>query len=196
MPTALENALASSAPRIGIFFRLSVDPIVRLWLGVGNCDAGIDVADGAGATYSGLGEMVNLPSLTQLVNGAADRVEFHLSGVSRRVLQLASSESDEVKGAALLVGIGVFAADWQLITAPTWLRRFTVDYLSVQFENPSDGTPVRTITLSARTMLTGRRRPGLSYFTDRDQQAKSPGDAFCERSVLYSQDATKTWPRF
>lgn len=197
MTITLADALASGAPRIGIFFRLAVDPVIRLWLGVGDCKAGIDATDGDGATYHGLGEMINVPTFSQLVNGAADRVEFQLSGISQRTLALASTDADEVKGAALLIGLGVFDSDWQLIAQPTWIRRLTADFISIKLDSPGgDRPPVRTLTLSARTFLTGRRRPALSFFTDRDQQAKSPGDAFCQRTVLYSAQAVKTWPRF
>ena len=43
----------------------------------------------------------------------------------------------------------------------------------------------RTVSLSTRTMFTKRRRPGLSFFTDGEQQQLSPGDRFCENAVRY-----------
>lgn len=194
--TALDTALASTNPRVGIFLRLDlVGSVQRLWLGVGDCEAGIDADDGAGATYHGLGELLGVPQFQQLVNGTAERVTFALSGVSASVVALANNHADDVKNVPLLVGIGVFGPDWQLLAAPTWLRRFVVDYLSVS-QDPTDGEPIRTLSLSARSFLTGRRRPGLSFYTDRDQQALSAGDRFCERTPIYSQEVTKVWPRF
>jgi len=195
MTLTVAQALASQRPRLGIFFRLHIDPVVRLWLGVGHAVAGIDADDGAGATYKGLGTMLNLPALNQLVNGAADRVEFTLAGVSSEIMAMASTEADEVKGAALLIGVGVFDANWQLIAQPTWLRRFIADFVKVEMDSGEDGI-TRAVVISARTFLTGRRRPGLSYWTDADQQALHPGDKFCERTVLYSQETMKPWPRF
>jgi hypothetical protein len=191
----VDQALASGSPRLGVFFRLGITPPARLWLGVGNCEAGIDAEDGDGAVYNGLGEMLGVPAFQQLINGTAERVEFRLSGVSARIAQLASSESADVKGVPLLVGLGVFGADWQLLADPTWLKRLTVDYLSIEQEGGGGGV-VRSVSLSARSFLTGRRRPGLSYFTDAEQQGRSPGDRFCERTGLYSAEVTKTWPRF
>lgn len=193
--TTLAQALASGSPRLGIFFRLGIVPPARLWLGVGNCEAGIDAEDGAGATYNGLGEMLNVPAFQQLINGTAERVEFRLSGVSRRIAEMASSESADVKGVPLLVGLGVFGADWQLLADPTWLKRLTVDYLSVEQRGGREGA-VRTISLSARSAFTGRRRPGLSYFTDAEQQARSAGDLFCNRVAAYSIDVQKAWPLY
>ena len=35
------EVLKSGMQRIGIFFRLNVDPVVRLWLGVGKIDPGV-----------------------------------------------------------------------------------------------------------------------------------------------------------
>lgn len=196
MVMTLAEALATSNPRIGIFVRLDIDPPARFWLGVGDCRVGIDATDGTGAIYNGLGEVLNLPAFQQLVNGTAERVEFNLAGVSQRVLQLASTEADDVKGVALLIGIGVFGSDWQMLGNPTWIRRFTVDYLTVEYDQPPGGTPTRTISLSARTFFTGRRRPPLGYYTDYDQQRISPTDRFCERCSIYSQEVTKVWPRY
>lgn len=195
MTLTYAQALASPAPRVGIFFRLSVDPIIRLWVGLGDCQAGIDATDGSGATYSGLGAMVNLPALAQLVNGAADRVSFNLSGVTQRIATLAASEQTEVRGVTLMVGFGLFDGNWQLIQQPTWLRRLTVDYLSVSRDQTGEQA-VWTVSLSARSFLTGRRRPGLSYFTDDDQQARHSGDLFCKHATLYSQEVMKAWPRY
>lgn len=195
MALTYDEALASPNPRVGIFFRLEIDPVFRLWLGIGDCEAGIDATDGSGATYSGLGEIINVPAFQQLINGAADRVSFALNFVSQEVAALASRDANEVKGVTLMMGFGLFDGDWQLIADPTWLRRFTVDYLTVSKEATA-GDAVWSLSLQARSFLTGRRRPGLSYFTDADQKARYPTDRFCERASLYSADVVKTWPKF
>jgi hypothetical protein len=193
--TTVAQALASNAPRLGIFFRLGFATPLRLWLGVGDINAKLDVTDGTGATYSGLGQIIDLPALQQLINGAADRVTFHLSGVSPDVLTVASTEADAVKGISLNLGIGVFGTNWQLLADPTWIKRLFVDYLTVDRQDSKDGS-VRTVALACRTVMTGRRRPGLSYFTDDEQQSRSPGDLFCNQVARYSVDVTKVWPRF
>lgn len=203
MATAYDTALAAGAPRVGVFFRLEVDPVFRFWLGIGDCQAGIDATDGAGASYSGLGQMVGLPALQQLVNGAADRVEFKLSYVSQRVAALASAEHSDVKGASFRVGLGLFDAQWQLIQQPQWLKSFVIDFLSIERDQTqgeavwtlTQGEAVWTLSLSARSLFTGRRRPGLGFWTDADQQARHSGDKFCQRSVLYSVDVQKAWPK-
>jgi hypothetical protein len=193
--TTWPEGLASTQPRIGIFLRLEVEPMLRLWLGVGDCRAGIDATDGAGEIYLGLGTVLDLPAFQQLVNGTADRLTIGLSGVDQRVGQMATVEADEVKNTVLRIGVGLFDADWQTIGAPRWLRRFVVDYLSVARGHVGERA-TWTVSLSARSFLTGRRRPGLGYWSDHDQQQRSPGDRFCERTSAYSADVQKAWPRF
>ena len=200
-PATFATAVASGAPRIGIFFRLELPSgHIRLWLGVGDCPAAIDVTDNGGATYQGLGEIVNLPVFQQLINGAADRIELKVAGVSQRLLAMAATEADDIKGVRVLVGVGAFGPSWQLVAQPTWLRRFVVDYLSVEqaplLDVKGSAHAVKTIGLSLRTAFTGRRRPGLSYFTDEEQQARSPGDRFCEHVARYDREVSKVWPRF
>jgi hypothetical protein len=193
---AFDAALKSGNPRVGIFFRLAIDPPFRMWLGIGDCQAGIDAADGAGAIYLGLGEVVGLPAFQQVLNGAADRIDIKLSGVSQRIIDTATMEADEVKGVPLNIGVGVFDEDWQLVGAPVWIKRLIVDYLSISGDGGGPDRPaMRTVSLSARTIFTARRRPGLAFFTDSDQQQAHPGDRFCENAVHYSRQVSKTWPR-
>jgi hypothetical protein len=53
---------------------------------------------------------------------------------------------------------------------------------------------MRVIELSVGSLFTGRRRRGLSYLTNRDQQARHSGDKFCQRVSLNGQE--KVWPTF
>lgn len=193
MAVTYDQVLASSAPRIGIFLRFGFDTPVRLWLGIGNITAAIDTTDGTGAVYAGIGEVVGLPALQQLINAKAERVEFRLSGVSQTAVSMATTEADDVKGIALNVGVGVFGADWQLVQEPTWVRRLIIDYLSTATESTEAGQ-VRTVSVSARSAFTGRRRPTLSFYTDAEQRQRSADDRFCERASLYSSETIKAWP--
>jgi hypothetical protein len=198
MTAAFDDALASGNPRIGIFFRLGItmadgEPF-RMWLGIGDCEAGIDAEDGDGAIYKGMGEMLNVPAFQQLINGVAERVSFSLSGVPPRAVELASAEADDVRGVALNIGLAVFDQDWQIVESPIWLKRFVVDFLTLQREQQGTDPAIYTLALSARSIFTGRRRPGLSFFTDEEQQRRSPGDRFCEHARRYAQLEAKAWP--
>jgi hypothetical protein len=192
-------ALDSSAHRIGVFFRLATDPIVRIWLGVGAIEPGVNVYDAVGATYLGFGEIQSVPNFKQLINGAAERVEFTLSGVSGDVLQIAANgDAQDVKGKELAVGFAIMGADWKLLGPIRWCANYVADYLGIEQQPVEDpnGDAVRILRLSCGTTFTGRRRPKFSYFTNRDQQARSPGDRFCERVQIYATGFSKTWPTF
>lgn len=191
-------ALESGAQRTGVFFRLDTDTPVRIWLGIGKIKPGVNAYDLAGAVYEGFGEIQNVPAFKQLINGAAERVEFSVSGVSGNILQIASGgDSEQVKGKRVAVGFALMGPTWKLLGAIKWCANYTADYLAIE-QTPDDPMQpvIRTVKLSCGTLLTARRRPGLSYFSDPDQQARFSGDLFCQRTSVYANGFTKTWPRF
>jgi hypothetical protein len=191
-------ALESGSQRIGIFFRLDTDPIVRLWLGFGNIAPGVNVYDLTGAEYKGFGAINNVPSFKQLLNVAAERVEFILSGVSGEVMQIASGDdAEQVKGKRTAVGFALMDQTWAMLGMVHWCAYYVADFLSVQ-QNAADPMEpiVRTISLSCGTRFTGRRRPSLSYFSDQDQQSRSLLDLFCSLVGRYAHGFNKAWPQF
>jgi hypothetical protein len=194
---AERNALASATQRIGVFFRMvqADGQIIRLWLGIGNCRVGINAYDETEATYSGLGQLIDVPAVQQLINGVAERIDFNVSGVSADTLALAGAESDDVKGAVVALGVCLFDGAWQQLGVPKWLFRGRADFVTLN-QQSGDGGITRAIALSVGSLFTGRRRRGLSYLTDYDQQQRYPGDKFCQRTVLYSNEIEKVWPRF
>jgi len=194
LSTAEIDALNSDTQRIGIFFRMATEPISRLWLGVGDCDVGINALDASQETYSGLGQLGDVPAFQQLINGVAERLTFHVSGVSKDTLATASAEAPGVKNTPIAIAIGLFDGAWQQLGIPKWLWSGHADFVTLNQQSGQGGI-TRVIELSVGSLFTGRRRRGLSYLTDRDQQTRHPGDRFCERTVLYSQ-FEKVWPTF
>lgn len=191
--------LQSGMQRIGLFFRLETSPIVRLWLGAGNIAPGINAYDPEGHVYAGFGAIQNVPAFKQLINGKAERVDFTLSGVSGDVLTIASGgDAEQVKGKPVAIGFAIMAQDWSLLGPVKWCANYTADYLSINQDVTDDPAQpiVRSVTLSCGTLLTARRRPSFSYFTNQDQQARHPGDRFCERTPVYANGFNKTWPTF
>jgi hypothetical protein len=195
---ALETAaLAKGTRRIGVFFLLETDTPVALWLGYGKIRPGINVFDPVGREYKGFGELQNVPAVKQLLNGSAMRQDFVLSGVKGDVLDAIASDSEAVKGKPVRVGYALMDEDWQLLGPIHWLASYTADYIGVsQPPTQLDQPIVRTITLSCGTRNTGKRRPLYGYFTDADQQARSPGDKFCSLVPNYSRNFLKAWPKY
>src|SRR5262249_26041260 len=160
--------------------------------GVGDIQPGINAYDATNETYSGLGQLIDVPVLQQLINGIADRVSFHVSGVSAATSALASAEADVVKNKSVAVGICLFGGDWQQLGVPIWLWRGSADFVTRQQQ--SDGKiTTRVIELSVGTLFTIRRRRGFSYLTNADQKGRFPTDRFCERVALLTQ-FDKVWP--
>lgn len=189
------NALRSDTTSIGIFFRMGTEPPIRLWLGVGEIQPGINAYDDANETYFGLGTLIDVPALQQLINGVADRITFQLSGVSEEVLITAAGEADSIKNATVAVGICIFGRDWVQLGVPKWMFRGRADYLTINQQSGEGNQMLRVVELSVGSLLTGRRRRGLSYMTDEDQQERFPGDLMCERTALYTNGVEKVWPR-
>lgn len=193
------STLESDVVNIGIFFRLETNPIVRIWLGFGSINPGVNVYDTTGAEYIGFGEIQDVPAFKQLINGVAERVDITVSGVSGAVLQVASSgDAQQVKGKRAAFGFAIMAPDWSLQGPVKWCANYLADYLAITQTVTSDplNPIVRTLTLSCGTLLTARRRPSLAYFSNQDQQARFPGDRFCERTPVYANGFNKTWPTF
>lgn len=192
------EALDSGVLRLGVFFRLETDPVVRLWLGFGDIVPGINAYDADGAVYRGLGELQNVPAINQLINGAAERVEFVMSGVSGEVLQISQGDDAEaIQGARADVGIGLMGQDWGLLGSLHWMASYVADILSGQQQPARPGDPIiRLVSLSAGTRFTRRRRPSLSYFTEQDQKRRFPGDRACDLVTNYAHNFNKTWPVF
>jgi hypothetical protein len=198
------GALELGPPRLGLFIRLAIDPVLRCWLGVGPIKPGVNALDADDEAYSGYGELINVPAFQQLINGAMDRVDLQLSGLDDRILALASF-SEVVRAKPCDIGFGMFDEAWALLGAVHWCQHYIADFLAMKVTPAGDpgGQTLKTATLSCGSLMTGRRRPGRSYFNNQDQQARSlvlnpllPLDRFCERTPQYSVGGNKSWPKY
>jgi hypothetical protein len=195
-------AIAATQRRVGIFFNLQVPesgPPLNLWFGVGDVVAGVydsfsdlDVP----TVFYGRGQFADVPALQQLINGAADRVVISLSGVSDDVLRLVGSHKHQVPGARLRIGIALFDSYWQILGTVKWIFTGITDYASQAIVSTEEGTFQNMVSISVGTRWTARRRPQASYMTDADQQHRSPGDEFLKRTIIYTNEHKKTWPRY
>jgi hypothetical protein len=185
---------ALGAPRYSVFFLLhAASGPVRAWLGVGDYDLPADDTDLTGGRYLGIGLVGDVPALTQLVGGLAERVEFTLNGADPTMLDLVDANASEVRKAPLNVGVLFFDEQWQPADAIAWLWEGTADVPSVD-RAVSATEIIRRATLSVGSAFTDRTRPQLGFFTDADQQRRSPGDTFCSRVSKYSVESTIVWP--
>jgi hypothetical protein len=161
--------------RRSILFRLGSDPVAYIWSGIGDLDLPANSLDAGVRRYLGAGKLLELPDLEQLINGAADRIEVTISGVSAEAIRLSTEDAPSVKGASAHVGAVRFDRHWQL-TEVEWIGQLRADTLSVASQS-SDNGRTRSVTLSMGTDFTDRSRAPLAFFTDADQRRRSPDDA-------------------
>lgn len=188
---ATARQLAGGVVRPGVFLFIDgADGPLRIGTTFGDRRVAPDLVDTAGGIYTGIGQLEGLPAINQLINGIAQRIEFTLPGCDEDLLALADSEANGVRGAAAFMGFTAFDEDWQPLFDPLWLVELTIDVLRVEFNGRQS-----TITLSAGTANTNRKRPSLARYTGSDQRRRKPDDAFCDRTSLYAGNTTLRWPR-
>lgn len=197
LPTVAKAMSAAGAPRWSLFFLLkTTSGPVRAWGGLGDYALPADDVDEEGGTYLGIGLIGDIPALRQLVGGVAERVEFTLNGVDPETFALADADADEVRSAAVHVGILFFDHEWQAADEIAWLWEGTADSPAIDRSADGQGKIIRRVTLSVGTVFTDRTRPALGFYTDADQRRRSATDTFCARVSGYSIESTVTWPKF
>lgn len=167
---------------------------VRAWTGIGDLFDDGWSGDSTGGTYKGVGAVLDIPSLQQLVNGVAQRVDFTLSGVDAQIVALADAEAADVRSKDVIVGMQFFADNLQPVGEPLRIWDGEADVIRNDTVSTPDFSRVRTVTLSVGSTTTGRRRPSLHTFTRAQQRSRSSDDAFCDRTGLYSGDSELAWP--
>jgi len=191
-----EAEFAKSIVRLGVFWRLATTPRVRLWSGVGDFALPADLIDIEGGAYIGKGSLVDIPTLDQLVNGVAARFDFSISAVGQtELLELADEDAANVRGSAINIGLLPFDAAEQPVGAMVWVWEGEADIVTLDSRLEGDRR-IDTMTISAGSLFTGRRRPTFRHYTDQEQRRRSADDRFCDRVTLYSTNYNKTWPKF
>jgi hypothetical protein len=162
--------------RESYLFRIDCSPPARIWSGVGSITIPADAIETTGGTYHGGGAMLNAPDFQQLINGAAERIEFQVSGVTPEMLALATTEAASVKGAKVHLGRIEFDDNWQQTGTVEWEAQFRCDSLTVASQDGGQSGRNRTITLSVATDDTNRSMAPMAFFTDADQKKRSSTD--------------------
>jgi len=165
--------------RISVLFRLACDPPVYLWSGHGDLDTWADTLDPSGARWRGAAELVSVPSLKQLINGEADRIEVKFSGVTPAMVRMAHEERESVKGASAKIGLIEFDQDWQQAGPIKW-QWSGIGGVIVTESSESDGKRQWTVSLSMASGDTLLANPKIAYFTAADQAKVSSTDRFCD----------------
>lgn len=163
-----------------------VDAPRRWWPGFG------DLVTSDGNTWQGTGNLISLDGLDEDTGTSATPMTFTLSGVDADTVTLARNASDRVKGRRVTVYLQFFdAATWATIDAPDVFKIATMEQMRVTTEGPS----TRRITVTAEGLWAGRNRPPYGLLSDRDQNARFPGDRGLEQMASLVAKTIR-WPVF
>lgn len=169
----------------------------RWWTGFGDLEVG-------GHTWQGIGNFVQIDGLEQPIGTVAPKTTFQLSGVDAEIVTLARNASDRVKDRRCAAYIQIFditpddvgVEPWTPLDAPYAIWSGMMDQMSYSADGGAAGRPpTRSITLTAESLWTNRRRPVYGLYTDRDQNARFAGDRGLEQAVSLVQK-TIHWPVF
>lgn len=190
----IQEQIAGHLINVSWLLYIDSDEPVRAWNGVGRLAVGPWGADTTGGDYLGIGALIEVPALQQLVNGVAQRIEISLSGVDAQIVSLADEGASEIRAKDTNVGMLFMDGDWQPLATPLAVWTGESDSIRCDSAPDSDGNKKRTISLSVGSTTTGRRRPRYNLYTRAQQRQKSPTDAGCDRVALYSQERELKWP--
>ena len=197
---AAANALLESDNvRIAVLCRIATDTPTRFWTGVGDLALPADAVETTdGAIYKGIGDIVGLPALDQLINGGAQAVQFTISGtgVDAAGVAMLTASAEDVIYRRMNVGIGIFDANLQFTGNRVWLWEgecSTIDASREANAGPG-GLPVRTVSLGVGSTFTARRRPRIVNWTDTHQRRISATDDYLEYVHNMSAGTTIKWP--
>lgn len=161
-----------------------LDEPTSVWRGYGTLVAG-------GRDWSGLGELGDIDGLEQAIGTVAPQSTFTLSGVDPSIVTLARQQSDRVKGRSVTAYVQFFDTNDQTLDEPFAVWSGILD----QMKFTAMGVARRTITVTAEGLWTNRRRPPWGLYTDRDQNARYPGDRGLEQVPDLVSKSIR-WPTF
>lgn len=144
----------------------------------------------AGHDWIGTGELIGIEGLEQPVGTAAPKTTFTLSGIDATIVQMVRQASDRVKDRRITVYVQFWdVADFMPLDQPYAVWSGKMDQISYA----ARGSDQRTITLTAESVWVNRKRPPYGFLTDRDQNARFPGDRGLEQ-VVNLVSKTVRWP--
>ncbi|MBA3576178.1 MAG: hypothetical protein H0W39_00980 [Sphingomonas sp.] len=115
-------------------------------------------------------------------NAVSEQITLSVDGLPGKALDflaVALADTPEVEQQLLTVSLQLFSEDWQPSGVPIPLFRGFMQPPTVT-RSAMQGTEgaMQSISLTAENIFYSRSRPPYGRNTDRDQQARSPGDKF------------------
>jgi hypothetical protein len=184
LPGEVQDVISSSDPGIAILIKFDfTTETVRVWTGFGKLKT-LDAQ-----VWDGLGEIITIDGLGGSLSGTAGAGKLSVSGVSPDLLPIAIGEQFEFMQRPVSLFLQAFQ-NRALVgnPCPLALRIMT----SMEVTRNAD---TRTISINHESPYIGRNNPAYGFYSDRDQQARFPGDRFCER-VPFLLFKREKWPTY
>jgi hypothetical protein len=197
-PDAIEAQLNGATVRCTYLVEFAFkSETMRLWPGFGPLEAD-------GKTWQGIGNMGRISALRQASTQKISEITASLFG-DDTLLERIAEAIDETDGREIRIFEHWFEVrqfdedgnwiEWDPIGTPASLFRGTMGPPKIEMQPVRPGeAPVRIVSVSAQDPLVNTRRPAFGYWSDRDQQARSPGDNMFKMMSRVSRIVA--WPSF
>lgn len=194
-----DNVIAAmrGSHQLGIFLRLATNPPLHVWFGINDVPAGFDSIDPSGTVYNGAGLLIGVPTLEVLLNGAADNVDFTLSGVNPATASQTKSSIPPVRGCTLHMGLTTLDEFYQPMSAIIPIWRGVASHVGQSRPTVTGAqSPTATLNLTVVSGEATRSRPAYSLWSSAQQKALSPGDLFCDGTSRLARGVQPVWPNY
>lgn len=183
--------------RRSIFLHLETETPLAVWSGVGSIAAQIRDVTIGDVTFRGGALLTGMDTIRQIINGAAERIDFTLPGVDAQAAALIEEGAEQVQGKLLHIGLAFFDEGWNLVTKIIPVGRCTADTVSYNLNRQASREQPRTadVSLSCHYGEVDRSRARQVYWTAAHQRLVDPLDKSCNYVYSLQKDHTLKWPR-
>ena len=159
----------------------------RLWNGNGDLSAGARV-------WKGLRGLGQISGLEAALNANAPQAVFSVSGVSSGFRSKDGGDPFDYINRPIIVYVQFFKDDWSTLDDPYAISGWVMQTVHEGYAwDDSVKAWVSTVGIAAESWFFGRGRPPFSFWSDRDQQARYPGDKGLEYMSALQNYVTR-WP--
>ena len=135
---------------------------LNLWSGVGDLTYDSE-------TYTGVGDLLNISSVTETADMQASGINVVLTGVKSSLVVIAKDH--EYQGRPLTVMLGAFDASGSLIANPTTVFAGFMDTMTI-----AESGETSTISIAVENKLIAFERSKVRRYTAEDQKIDHPTD--------------------
>lgn len=129
--------------------------------------------------WNGLKGFGKITGIASTMGGKAPELIFTLSGVDEAFASIAKGEATEYFNRRAVVYDQFFDEEWGLLDQP-YAVAFGMMRKLTPTREASDSGFVRTVSVSAESPFSAKKRAKFAYLTPQDQRNRHPGDAFAD----------------